>query len=78
MCVGQLVVVRKLSGRFLHGCCPPQHPLQLANGIGSSEGSGQLEAGSESAPVEAVCERDFTNSHVPSEHTASQKFGHTL
>lgn len=34
VCVGQLVVVRKLSGRFLQGCCPPQHPLQRANSIG--------------------------------------------
>lgn len=64
MCVGQLVVVRKLSGAFFHGCCPPQHLLQPANGIGSSDGSGQLEAGSKSAPAEAVCERDFTNSHL--------------
>lgn len=78
MCVGQLVVVRKLGGRFLHGCCPPQHPLQPANGIGSSERSGQLEAGSESAPVEAVWERDFAKSRVPSEDTASQKFEHAL
>lgn len=44
----------------------------------SSKGSGQLEAGSKSAPVEAVCERDFTSSHVPSKYTTSQKFAHTI